>query len=608
MSNVCKNCGGPLKSGMNKCIYCGSPIPVEPVVPPVIREEQIPAPPQTQAPTQPQTQTPTRPTAPTSPTRPTPVNPIFPPSSPITVTPLRPVRTPITVSNPGTGTGTSGDRSTKYDIFSGDDWSSDWSKKKNSSQRIGIILTDIDDISSPEKFVGSLEKYIAKKAGEGIEYCLLDLETQKVLQCNKITCASIVEILKRIYKVAVPNYLLIVGDYSVIPCAEWENECGDGDATVLSDLAYITLDTDSPWDGADYTFGKRTRVGRIPTSSDSNFKEAIQYFDNTLKFKPYDSAKSFAYTALIWERTSKKAFAHLSPLMLTSPAYTTDERLAGRNGFKLLKEINSEYNLLCFNLHGSDATHVWYGQLGNAYPEAAKKSVFPKNTSGYAVCTEACYGARPAVNVKKEQSMVGYALTNNCVAFVGSTRIAYGCSTGAMSCADIIANEFSKCVAKGMTVGTAFLRALDELCKGKMDEIAIKTLAEFALYGDPSVTLVGSNAPKAYAASSGDLTMEKPKKNSQKSFKLVSCDGAFSTYSAGDNERIKLATYSVRQSGKEYMASNFSAMSGVEPKLFKLMGGGGYRAIYSKAEGGINTVVRVHTDENGNVETVYTSK
>ena len=81
-----------------------------------------------------------------------------------------------------------------------------------------------------------------------------------------------------------------------------------------------------------------------------------------------------------------------------------------------------------------------------------------------------------------------------------------------------------------------------------------------------------------------------------------------SNYSTADHAKAQMMAYSVRQSGQKYMATNFSAMSGVEPKVFKLLGGNGYRAIYLKVESGIKTVVRVHTDENGNVDTVYTSK
>ena len=599
MSKLCRNCGAPINLGDQKCIYCGFYLPEEPQMQPV-SQETVNAPNPTSTPDSTPTPTPT----PTIPTWFVPSAPIIPPSAPMPISTLQPVRTTISESNSGTST----DVRTGYDIFSRENWSDEWLKKNKSGKRVGIVLTNIDDISSPEKFVGSLERYIEKRSGAEIEYCLLDLATQKVARLSKLTCENIIGLLKKIYGVAVPTYLLIVGDHSVIPCAEWENECRDGDDTVPSDLAYITLDTDSPWDGADYSFGNLTRVGRIPTCANSNFKEAIQYFDNTVDFKPYKSAKSFAYSALVWEKTSKAAFAHLSPTLITSPKYTTDEKTASRGGLTLLKSLSNTFNLLCFNLHGSDASHVWYGQQGQSYPEAARKSILPTDTSGYAIVTEACYGARPAVKVGKEQSMVGYALTNKCVAFVGSTRIAYGQCDGGMSAADIIANTFTKHAAKGMTAGAAFLKALDELCRGRMNEVAVKTLAEFALYGDPSVTLIESNAPKTYSAAS-KICMSSPKKNPEKAFKLVPCGAdAFTNYSLNDRAKIQLTAYSVRENGKGYMMSNFSSMSNVEPKIFKLMGGGGYRAVYSKVEGGINTVIRVHTDEQGNVESVYTSK
>ena len=43
------------------------------------------------------------------------------------------------------------------------------------------------------------------------------------------------------------------------------------------------------------------------------------------------------------------------------------------------------------------------------------------------------------------------ALKNNCVAFVGSSKIAYGYADGSLCCADVIAKNFTAGIAKGET-------------------------------------------------------------------------------------------------------------------------------------------------------------
>ena len=570
MSSKCKNCGGPIRPGAIKCIYCGNPLPVE--------EE--------------------RPQASGAPVNdPTPIFTSWFNNQTVTTVPTA----PTTPTNSGKDVG--------YNVFADANWQSIWTDRRKKSKNLGIILTDTRELKERGRFIESLKGYIEKKAKANIDYCLLDLASQKVAGITTPTCEKLVSLLDTIYSVEVPNYLLIVGDYSVIPCAEWDNECGDSDETVLSDLAYVTLDTDSPWEGGVYVFDGLTQVGRIPTCAKSNFDEARIYFDNTAGFKPYKSAKAFAYSALEWEKTSRVEFTPVSPDLITSPKYTSDPATALKRGYTTIKSIDDKYNLLCFNLHGSDASHAWYGQDDRIYPEAVRKSLFPTKTDGYVICTEACYGARPIINVGKEYSIVNYTLTNKCIAFVGSTKIAYGQANGAMSAADIIAGTFTDSVAKGITVGQAFLLSLDKLLDGSMSEVAIKTLAEFALYGDPSVTLVENKGAKTYS-SAKNLSKSTKKKDSSRAFKLVSLDGGsgMSNYSTADHAKAQMVAYSVRVNGQNYMATNFSAMAGIEPKVFKLLGGKGYRAIYSKVEDGIKTVVRVHTDENGNVDAVYTSK
>jgi hypothetical protein len=312
--------------------------------------------------------------------------------------------------------------------------------------------------------------------------------------------------------------------------------------------------------------------------------------------------------------------------MVSSPEYTVDRSLLSKNeGYKIISGVRDEYNLLCFNLHGGDRTHEWYGQVGSSIysfkPRAFNRTVLNYGrVSPYVLCTEACFGARPNIGADGDDSMVVSALTNKCIAFVGSSRTAYGCPGvrgGQLSCADIIANSFTKYTAKGNTVGEAFLKALTDLCKGVMEEAEIKTLAEFALYGDPSLRLV-SGGQKSH--SSRLVNLPKAKKNKSLAISLMSCDNfgfvgkanksaGASMISEYEKIQIKNMANNIRSLCNKALKNANLPIAGVEPKVYKVMGGKGYRAVYEgKKSSEIREVVKLSFDEKGAIERIYASK
>lgn len=588
--NSCPNCGAPYDTGDSKCLYCGTALPAEP--PKKERSKPTPSPANTQS------------------------------------APARPYANPTPTHAPSPQPVKSGsEKDAGFDAdytFSTSNWKNNYTQKAKSTSALGLIITNTQGSSDPKPFLDAVGDYIKFKESHGVSYCLLDLATQQIANYNTCDIEDIISLLEEVYSLSVPEYLLIVGDSTVIPTMVWDNECGDDDETVPSDLAYITLDTESPWSGMCFDFNNVTRVGRIPSSYKTNFKEAIQYFNNTSRVTPYRSVNAFAYSALVWKMTSENEFAPLNPTLLTSPEYTSNPSLVGGNELMILLDpVDPAYNLLCFNLHGSDATHEWYGQRGGSYPEAFDISYLPKGSkSGYVVCTEACYGARPTVRGSGNESIVVHALMNNCLAFVGSSRIAYGLSDGNMSCADVIANAFTTAVANGLDAGSAFLSALTALCRySELDEEEIKTLAEFSLYGDPSVVLIDSYQGKAKKSVSNRRCVSKPVKDEKKAVTLLSCDEgdgrvltskcshiSKSAYTTTQQAEIQRTAHSIRQAGQQIMQTSFSTMSDVEPKMYKVLGKDGYRAVYSKLENNIKTVVKLHMNDNGQVKKIYTSK
>ena len=509
------------------------------------------------------------------------------------------------------------------DIFYSTNWKSQWNGMCNGLNRTGIILTDTTGVKNLKGFYTELEAYIEHKKARGIDYALLDIKTQCLSDVDNTDINDVICLLSEIYNVAVPHFLMIVGDSSVIPSAKWRNPVydplgeGDCDMYVTSDLAYLTFDTESPWDGMEYYFDNITQVGRVPTCADTDFKEAEIYFRNTRFAMLHDSVKSFACSAKIWERTSKVEFSSVKPYMVTSPDYTSSPAHAKKFNLKLLGQLSPDYNLLCFNLHGSDESNAWYGQSSKFVPEGFNAELLPDTKKSYAMITEACYGAKPKICPDDDdKSILLTALANRCLSFVGSTQIAYGLGDGRLCGADIIADAYLKSIIKGNTFGEAFLDALCAINKNNMNEIDIKTLAEFALYGDPSNALLSKGSAKAFGKHRS-VTKAKAEKNESKKIALMSCDGSPALTKGGPSllsfsstEKAKIQTMSkcIKDTGKSFIMSNFSAMSSVEPKIFKVVGQSGYRAHYSKKEGNIRSLVNLHLDDNGKIEKVYISK
>ena len=572
MSNICKICGASLRPGYSNCVYCGTPIEAEPVSAP---PAQSPA-------AQPS------------------YNNSFVPSS------------GYVPSSPW-GYPTSQSKSSSVDqVFADRNWKNNWIQAKKDSEKLGILLTNTDKLRDRSRFDRALKDYLAKKATENIKYYVLDLSNQSVHKRLNYDIDDVVELIRKVYDVAVPDYLMIVGDHSVIPCIKWKAVPGVGDKFIPSDLPYITLDTDSPWDGTEYSFDNLTQVGRVPTCAETNFEEAVVYFDNTAAFKPYQKTTSFAYSSLSWVKTSINEFKALNPVMITSPEHTSDLATSRMPGFVLFKGIEDRYNFLCFDVHGAETTQTWYGDINDRAFKAFESGLLPKNTQGYVLCSVACYGAKPNIRPGKTPSILVDALAKKCIAFVGSTMSAWGGVDGYMSCANILMARFTECVPKGMTVGKAFLESLDALYEGNVNEKTIKTVAEFALYGDPSVRLVEVSTMKTFSTFGG-LGISRPRKNPNKAFNIVSFDGdgdgaTIRNFSTSEYNRMQNIANAIRNRGNNYVMSNFSTMSGVEPQIYKVVGREGYRAVYSRSSGDLDIMVCVHTDDNGNIQETFVSK
>lgn len=298
-------------------------------------------------------------------------------------------------------------------------------------------------------------------------------------------------------------------------------------------------------------------------------------------------------SALVWRRESDDEFSAISSNKVDVSPSVTQYNVDGR--------IPSESNLFLFNLHGSDQTKYWYGQEGTDYPEAFSPENITHLSSSNFVGVEACYGAMYENNKNSASSNVLAALNNKTIALLGSSRIAYGTSCPPGSCADIVIGEFIKQIAKGETAGDAHIAGLKQLSKNSMNDSDIKTLCEFALYGDPSACTgknknISSGKSFGFASHLGTFGA----KNGSAGFHVSMPD----VHSA---VRLSLAAVDVKITEliNIHVYDSYENMRGIIPKTYVDSNTKMYQSVYEDSS---KNIVKIYFDSFGNIKKELSSK
>ena len=587
----CNNCGAFINVGDKRCPFCGEIIKIQEPVKPQVEAQPV------------------KPQEPIKPQEPVKPEPIVRPVKPTIVQPVKPQKPEQTTSN-SNNINNLFNELVYGDLFNFSDWKESW--KNHKERKCGIILTDTRKLTDVKTFNAAVYQYIKYRKQNGISYTFLDLANEKVIGNVEPKIENIISLLRKIYQVRVPNYLMIIGDDNVIPKAIFANGVPGEDKFVPSDFCYISLDLSNPWGGTKYNLVHSTPVGRIPASVNNNFSEALIYFKNAIEFKPYSSFKGFALTANVWSKTSANVFAEVTKNILESPAYSIEPKL-----LELPLPSLDGYNLLGFNVHGSGQSNNWFGQLESHYPTAFSSKCLPNEANGYVLCTEACYGAKSKISIENKTSILLNALQKKCIGFVGSSMIAYGAANGGMGCADVIANVFMNSVIKGMELGDSFKTALVKLNKDQMRETEIKTLVEFALYGDPSLVFI-ENKMKNIAFERQEMKITEVEEDVARAIELIPIsplegfvkNGNIKNvaYSPSQNQAIKNIANVIQNCSAKFVNCGHEAFSETQPLLFKLYGSNEYRSLYQKEVNGINEILYLHLDGEGNVKEAYSSK
>jgi hypothetical protein len=293
------------------------------------------------------------------------------------------------------------------------------------------------------------------------------------------------------------HYLLLLGAPDVLPQQQLRNPTGDEDPSVPSDLPYACALPASD-DAGDFV-GPTRVVGRLPDlvgGTDPAY--LVGLLDAAAGWAPHTraaQAKGFSLSTDSWKVSTRMsvqalggdpATLHLSPV--EGPAFTA-------------ALLRARTHLV--NCHGGDTDPRWYGERrGTAtLPVALEPSALAGRVSaGTVVAAECCYGAQhyPPALAAGVLSMALTYLQQGAAGVVGSSTLSYG-PVDDMGSADLLCRYVLTAVLDGASLGRALLVARQRFAQehGELDPVDLKTLAQFDLLGDPSVTPVQLPVPRS---------------------------------------------------------------------------------------------------------------
>ena len=435
---------------------------------------------------------------------------------------------------------------------------------------------------SKDTVLSMINQFIADARGRGLQYDLCDV-CENFKDAGKIE--KHIEVISKISAKSHFDYLFIIGSGSVIPSAVWKNEACDynSDADVSSDLCYATLNLKSPFSGVKYDFSRTLKVGRLPNC------DFVRYFENLKNGSgKMGETKSFGMSAKVWQAETRDTYSHISQNAVVTSPECTKSSAAGL--------IPADTNLFLFNLHGSNRTEYWYGQEESSYPEAIEPATFTGIKNPYFLAVEACYGAFYESR-SKEKSVLLSALSGMCISFLGSSRIAFGTPKAPGSCADVICDSWLQNLKAGQTAGKSLEDARKNLMKDKSPE-AIKTLAEFSLYGDPSARM------KMGDSAAGAKTLKQVQGDVKKTASLVDLPDIHLAV----RREIAAVDKKISESIEEMVYRQYRELYGVKPVYYKTHGSDDMNAVFSGKNALGAKIVNVHFTANGEIKGLIESK
>jgi Peptidase family C25 len=298
-----------------------------------------------------------------------------------------------------------------------------------------------------------------------------------------------------VYRSLAPDYILLAGAIDIIPHQDLRNPLftspggDDTDSRAYGDLPYAC---EAPYsrDPADF-IGPTRVVGRLPdvtgARSPSFFLTVIKNAADAAPMAPDAYDEHFAVSAQIWLASTRLSLRNM--FGGSAGVATVPPRSAAWPSTLLRRRVHF------INCHGASRASEFFGQPASGraqYPIALRASHLDGRVSrGTIVAAECCYGAQLAP-VSRSRPRLGICetyLANGAWGFLGSTTIAYG-DFERNGSADLICQYFLDAVRAGASLGRAVLEARQRFVAeaSPINPSELKTIAQFNLYGDPSVT------------------------------------------------------------------------------------------------------------------------
>jgi hypothetical protein len=333
-----------------------------------------------------------------------------------------------------------------------------------------------------------------KKRGISTRLVALDdVEVMKKLKAPPVitvsSCRQNKAAIDGVYAALRPDYLMILGATDVVPHQDVANPAyaagDDDDRYAYGDLPYA-CETEYSRQASKF-IGPTRVVSRLPDLRGAKKpRHLVALLKHATRAVPRPAAEyesGFALSAEVWRGSSELSVSNLF-------GSTVKTHLSPREGPDFTAAVLGA-SVHFINCHGAPADPTFYGQRDQKFPRAlTTQATSGKISAGAVVAAECCYGAElyDAENLDLPIPICQSYLAQGALAYLGSTTIAYGPAEGNGS-ADLITQYFLAQLLAGASVGRAALEARQEFVAqtGQMDALDLKTLAQFCVYGDPSV-------------------------------------------------------------------------------------------------------------------------
>ena len=299
-----------------------------------------------------------------------------------------------------------------------------------------------------------------------------------------------------------PAYLMLLGSVDVIPHIPLANKLWAGggpntdpDEEIPSDLPYAC---DAPYSTDVQEFLAPTRVvGRLPNQTgDADHSYLVGLLDTAAAYTSRpdsDYSEFLGISAHAW-----KTSTDLSLSAIFGPSSVAKRSPPNGNNWT---EAEAGRLFHFVNCHGATASPVFYGDPPPDTVAHVAATIGPMIAEGTVMTAECCYGAELYNPAFTSMGMCNTYLGSKAYAYFGSTNTSYGNPTGTGKAAEIC-QHFCTELLGGASAGRACLKARQDyisLMGYSPTTTDLKTLAQFNLMADPSLTPVAS-APLTFVA------------------------------------------------------------------------------------------------------------